>query len=505
MKTLLIIDDEYYIRVRVRKCIDWEALGFGEILDCANGQEALALMTEHPVDLVVADISMPVMDGLSLCEALRERQADTQIILLTGYDRFDYVKQALSYGVVEYVLKPVDGEELEKAVQKACARMKQNASLRIIQQEKRVLEHEKNRLQLELAVTLLFSDGYMGSRDTPPILADFGIREADSYAVVYVQTEKACTLPGTVWTRLAHGQVGIVEESALAQVTGALAMEPLLTAGVSALHRGTPQELHEAYREARFILAQRLITPDKRLFHYAEYQHNRLSSWPERMKAHCLALQADIRDGNARKVQADTDAALACLSQERGSVHELYVFVRWLLLEMQTSGAHGQRAWDERALFDMQAAEILQNSRSLQEVRQQLAHCIDQYMHREESAIPAAGILLVNRVHQLVRENYQDESLSPSGIAQALSMNASYLSDAFRRYGGETLSHCITRVRMEKAGELLSGSDRSLTEVMEQVGYKDPYYFSKRFKKYFGCTPTAWRAGAVKTEGDSKR
>jgi len=87
-----------------------------------------------------------------------------------------------------------------------------------------------------------------------------------------------------------------------------------------------------------------------------------------------------------------------------------------------------------------------------------------------------------------------DANLGLSAISRALSLNASYLSDAFRRFHGQTLSQYITQVRMAKARDLLLSGELSLVEVMEQVGYSDPYYFSKRFKKFYGVPPSAYKA-----------
>lgn len=82
MRSVLLVDDEYFIRVRVRKCVDWQALGFDMVADCESGREALELLEAHPFDLVVLDISMPIMDGLSLCREIRARGYDSQLVIL---------------------------------------------------------------------------------------------------------------------------------------------------------------------------------------------------------------------------------------------------------------------------------------------------------------------------------------------------------------------------------------------------------------------------------------
>ncbi len=378
MRSLLIVDDEYYIRVRVKKCVDWLALGFETVVECENGRDALALMDERPFDLVILDISMPVMDGLALCREMHEKGHRTQVIFLTGYDKFEYAKTALAYGVVDYILKPVDGEEMEKAVRKALGRMALSASIEHQMRKSEELERETKRMKTDLLFGAILSGGCLENAAVAAQMESHGIRPDARYSVMYFQAGDlpsfAALLPTGIFgleVRLAQGRVWIVEEAQPGDTVKYLSENQLLPDapfGVSLSRGGTPKQVHAAYQEA-------------------------------------------VRNFPQDRVTASD-----------------------------------------------------------------------------------AGMLLVKRVRQLVEEHYMEEDLSLSTIAQTLCLNASYLSDSFRRFGGQTLSQYITQVRMEKASELLRRGNTGLVDLMEQVGYKDPYYFSKRFKKYFGCSPTAYGA-----------
>lgn len=114
---VMIVDDEFIIRDGLLS-FKWERYGFRAIAGASDGEEALALMAEEPVDLVVTDIRMSVMDGLELSEKIQEQYPATKIVILTGYKEFDYAKRAIQAGVVEYLLKPVDLSDMEKLLSK---------------------------------------------------------------------------------------------------------------------------------------------------------------------------------------------------------------------------------------------------------------------------------------------------------------------------------------------------------------------------------------------------
>ncbi|RXZ82202.1 response regulator [Paenibacillaceae bacterium] len=106
MRNVLIVDDEKFVRISVMKCIDWHAHGFAEPRDAGNGEEALQILQREPVDIVLTDIKMPQMDGMALIKAIRDLQLDTEIIVLSCLNEFDYVRQALQLGACDYLFKP---------------------------------------------------------------------------------------------------------------------------------------------------------------------------------------------------------------------------------------------------------------------------------------------------------------------------------------------------------------------------------------------------------------
>ena len=118
MRTLLIVDDEYWIRYKLANRFDWAQFEIGKILEAANGEEALKQIESEPVDVVITDMDMPYMDGGTFMQALRERHKDIPVVVLSGYSDFHIVREAILGGAMDYILKPVKPEELYEALRR---------------------------------------------------------------------------------------------------------------------------------------------------------------------------------------------------------------------------------------------------------------------------------------------------------------------------------------------------------------------------------------------------
>lgn len=118
MYQILIVEDEFYARQRLKSCIEWEKYGFTIAEEAEDGEEALQILSEKKIDLMIADIEMPIINGIELTRKLYEQNSTVKIIFLTGYDDFSYAQNAIHYGVKEYLLKPVEEQELKKVLEK---------------------------------------------------------------------------------------------------------------------------------------------------------------------------------------------------------------------------------------------------------------------------------------------------------------------------------------------------------------------------------------------------
>lgn len=127
---LLIVDDEKNIRLGLKLGIDWAALGIGEVYAACDGIEAITLLQEHPIHIIITDVRMPGIDGLELCARVSTLYPNTQMIILSGYSEFSYAQKAVRYGASEYLLKPVKIQELSECVKRCAEKIKQQNSIR---------------------------------------------------------------------------------------------------------------------------------------------------------------------------------------------------------------------------------------------------------------------------------------------------------------------------------------------------------------------------------------
>ncbi|WP_039043070.1 response regulator [Sporosarcina sp. ZBG7A] len=125
MYTLLVVDDEPILIRGIRSFVDFDALSINEVLEAANGEEALELFKTHKPDLVLADINMPKMNGLDFASAAKALKPDVKIAMITGYDYFDYAVAALKTGVDDYVLKPVSKNDIQELLQKLIGKVQE--------------------------------------------------------------------------------------------------------------------------------------------------------------------------------------------------------------------------------------------------------------------------------------------------------------------------------------------------------------------------------------------
>src|SRR5689334_10325683 len=119
---MLIVDDEYLVRKGISETIEWTEYGIKIIGEACDGEQGLEMAMDYMPDIILTDIHMPFMNGLEFMSKLRERGSNSNIIVLSGYEEFSYVRTALQYGVIDYLLKPIDNQQLIDTVQKVAAK-----------------------------------------------------------------------------------------------------------------------------------------------------------------------------------------------------------------------------------------------------------------------------------------------------------------------------------------------------------------------------------------------
>ncbi len=488
-KKLLIADDEALICALLTRIIRFNALGLALAGTVCDGASLLrSIETERP-DIVVTDISMPGMDALEVIRRTRELGLDTVFVLISGHRQFEYAYGALKYGVEDYLLKPIDEEELNRTLEKAIARLR-GAEKRTARPEEETLPAMflSGQFLRALAERPLgweelnrrFGTHFGPGRYRLLILRGRGENActAAAEALRACCAETVCAPAGSCASALlnyAPEAEAVLFERARALAAGSLTLS--FSAAVS-----DPSALAEAREQALAGLWARLFgAPDAVL---------RFEALPAAGSAETEMLRAAVSRCR-RALTAPEDDAL------RGELGRFFALQRPLLRTRaamravqnicadtaQATGAEELRPLPEEALRTVTGAA---------ELASRLTDGLCAAAGASGRRRGAQPIKPVRLACAWVQANYSGPLTLESAAAE-VHLNAAYFSKLFKRETGKNFSEYVTELRMEKARELLRCGRMNISEVAFAVGFSDVQYFSKTFKRLVGLKPSEYR------------
>ncbi|MGG1516291.1 response regulator [Paenibacillus oryzisoli] len=526
---LLIVEDERHVRERLAEGIDWQELGIELVDAVSTGGEALAVVRSDHVDIIVTDIQMPEMSGLELAGELRRQAPYIKLIILTGYDDFEYARQGIEHGVLKYLVKPADNEEIAGAVLEAKAQREKDLreAHHLAQLESRWQEHVPH-------LKAMFYKGWLHGRyaeweldrhrrdlkleeqaglmlpvtlDMDPILAYNERFKADDRALVQFSLYtiardllegEGCAViqddDGMVVALFikppAYGEDELhsLVNQLIARLLGTVKDILKLTASAGIGSIATmPALLPLAYKHSRAALQERMV-----LGHDVAIPYRGASSGAKR-QAELGQLEKELElailSGHAERRQE----IVARLMEEGFGPDKPLAEAKEQLLRLMCLLAgivHGQ-GWTLNETLRDEYAYFESFGRLL--AREQIEEWLLRMSARIGDAITgqrkSGAQLTVEEVIRYTRERLHEEELSLYAVAGQLYVNYSYLSRTFKEVTGESFSDYVLRMRMEQAKELLA-KGLKVYDVAEQVGYKHVNYFSKSFQKYWGVKPS---------------
>ncbi|WHY22138.1 response regulator transcription factor [Paenibacillus sp. G2S3] len=514
MYSVLIVDDELAIREGLVALLDWESLGYQVVDSAANALEAKHKYELYSPDLMIVDIRMPGRDGLELVEELRALDLEMHIIILSGYADFSYAKRAITFGIDNYLLKPVDEDELRLYLE--------NLSIEL---HTRIAHHKKQAAVKEWSREMLVQSLLMDrSMQTLPIM-EVTIHEAgllwDSYQVVLIRLllqDNSDHGPSTVIkTRLTnsfeeHGwgivflldsYLGVLLQPSfqkelvrklmvqnIQEVVFEHGLECIITAGdlvntledisVSHLSALTRMKEHFFYDEPGMIGPDSMKIKKGLTVSPEEIEH-RLESVVERM-FFCM--------------DTGSSALLFTLIQETG---ELMITADYSEMAMKSryvrivSHLLNKLSLQYKELspfhsdMDEQIEQIYKHT-SLPQLQRYTATLLEYYakgIARDDMEV------FLKRMLDLIHRHY-NENLKLDTLADVFSYSSAYLGKLFKNSTGYSFNSYLDKVRMEKAKELLIQGYK-IHQAANEVGFNDVDYFREKFKKLEGVSPSDYR------------
>ncbi len=530
MYKLILVDDENEICQGLREIVPFESLGFTVVGEAGNGVEALQLCEAVEPDLIITDIRMPLMDGLTFCRRARDVLPTAQFIILSGYDDFEYARQAIEVKTMGYLLKPISSAEFIEMLRSAKASLDEEFARR--RNITRLTEYFRESLPLlrEMLLSSLLSGGVDGaSAERSAEKYDISLQAA-FYAVALLKTGENKTPDGIADDQLRLFAVRnilceVLEERRSAYSfhvfihNGMLALLLLLPSGEESLYANAVLHLEEARKTIRHYLACPLFVGVSgtctRLSDVAELGQQALTALDQSVlsgKEHVLCI-TDIQplDGQARRMDelhlrqllngmkaGETKQAQAALASLMNDCRTMYTHPKAYQTYLMELVMGFVRLVSELSLeredIDQELNQVMQGffqqCPPVDEAADQLSRLMYLLIEAINSQRTTSSLRLATVAEQYLREHYSQEDLSLEELCLYLHISPSYFSMVFKKETKKTFHQYVTELRMDKARTLLSSTDLKTAQIAEQVGLPDPSYFSYCFKKHFGFPPS---------------
>lgn len=521
---VLLADDEEEIRSGISRKIDWTSLGFRLVGEAGNGEEALELADQLRPDVVLTDIKMPFLDGLELCRRLRVSQPGARLVVFSGFDDFEYARQAMSLGVSEYILKPINAQELRQVLEKLRDQLdRQRLERRDMETLRRRYEESLPVLR-ELFYTRLLSGQLRPEQvqdraaryeiDLPPGLwtaalvhVDGDEGERDELLLLSVQSflEKHFALAGCAARVVLYGDMAallvhldredrlypLLEELERLSRLSQSYLGFRLTTGVGLVCRG-PEELDRSAEGARSALDYRVLAGGGRVIYIGDLEPQSAAD-PSFEEEDQRALSAAVKMGTREQAEAVIRELMERLRRAPLSKCDLFLLevVTCLVRLTRSGGLPVEEVFGQ----GFTGAVSVSDFSSLEELGDWLAErCgrLHDLLGRRRSD---SAWQMVERAKDYIAGHYTDEQLSVEALCAHIHLSPTYFSTLFKREVGMSFTAYVTQVRMEEAARLLRETDEKTYRIAEATGYSDPNYFSYVFKRHYGLSPSKFRAG----------
>ncbi len=533
--SIILVDDEEEVRKSIIKQIDWESAGFQVVGDAENGEDALEKIEVLEPDVVLTDIRMPYMDGLTLAEKIRQRYPSTKVVIFSGYDDFEYAQKAIKLNVTEYILKPVNVEELTSILK----RIKSNLDEEI--EEKRNVSRlrENYRKSLPIIREQFFND--MVHRRLADDLIESKLREYDipitgarKWIIAAIDVEKSDDRSKKTLSLHEEEELipisvmQIVREKlksycrfSLFQSTAEAGMVVIAALDDDNTTTGLIDVLGDICKETKRILE---VPVPIGIGHSVTGLSKIAGSYQSAVEA--LGYKAVVGSGitiyindmepvGSGKLEFDNSDESDFISAVKfGPDEKIEAVMVRISGKLESARVHyrQQQVYVFGVLntviqmiqqYDLNLEEILggeleylsvidklQKREEFGEWLLKTARKMNQAINQERDMTTRQ---VIQQAKQYIMDNYQNPDLSVEMICRHLHMSPAYFSTMFKKETGQAYIAYLTEIRLNKAVELLNKTDDKTYVIASKVGYQEQNYFSYVFKKKFGVSPTKFR------------
>lgn len=540
MLKIFLAEDEVIVRETIKRMIPWEDLGFELVGEAADGEMALPLLLRQKPDLLITDIKMPFMDGLTLAKVAKKEIPGLKVVILSGYDDFNYAKQAINIGVEDYLLKPITKNALIERLTEIRSRYEHEKTQKEYYEKfhREMQAYEKNssrdffealvsgsmdmmeiyrrseKLGLDIVAeaynVLIFTmnceEDFSGQRE------GYSEWEAESLELLeefFSENTSAMLFRCNIFSYgvLIKGQketIGENTRSCVSEIQRILDRKEQKRQWFVAA--GEPVErlsqIQKSYYSASRAFSQRYLY-DENILYYDEMASMEKknvteddSTYLQKVDVNALnpvILQKFLSNGLLEETENFVKDYFYAIGQEP---LESLVFRNYVTLNVRFSVMSFLKeiGCDTRTLEQEDTEDVLsESSKSLENAIAYAEKIISQAIALRDQNSGNKNRSILKTAVDFIDSHYMEEDMSLNKAANAANVSANHFSALFSQNMGQTFIEYLTNLRMNKAKEYLRCTSMRSSEIAGEIGYKDAHYFSYLFKKTQGMTPSDYR------------
>ena len=524
---VILVDDEEEVREAIRKRINWEEIGFTVVGTAENGEEALELAENCEPDVVMTDIQMPFMDGITLLKKLKEKIPDLRSVIFSGYDDFEYAKEAIRLESEEYILKPVDADELRSIFERIKKRLdEQIEQRRNVEQLSKYYEESRPMMKEQLIIGLL--EGRELQFDLERYQKDFDLQIESAFYCVGAfritpiaenkenldKNLMAVSLKQIVSERLkdvlvAEAFVYLDTVCVLARLKSTeqhnLFIEEMdkickiahktlganVSAGIGRTY-GNAESIHTSFLEAKDAFHYRIFVDENQALCISDVEPSApVEDYISEKQIRHIMRQVKI--GTKESLEKEIRDFIEKLKRSNINLNQLQVFYAEFMVELMRLSRGHDISIAQLGLGGVNTNEELAGFASMDDFADRLIELTQILWEKISSGRLDTTKKLAEDAKQYIADHYSESKLSVDEICSHLGVGTSYFSSVFKKETGVSFVTYLTNIRMNEAQRLLDTTDEKSYIIAGMVGYEEPNYFSYVFKKHFGVSPSKYR------------
>lgn len=526
MLKVLIVDDEAIIRLGLREKINWEELGFTIVGEASNGVQAFQLTQELKPDVVLTDMKMPVWDGIQLLKAYEEHNLTCKVIVISAYSSFQYTQSAIKHGAFDYILKPIDRDELEETLKRVKQEISSNSTDLDTQGNTTLLTSAREQFLSAFLETDLHVSDFLDSPNTDcssvciavnfPSLPNYIRQNCDNSPDFFVndllhklQAIISPPLKKDFWILPALSQKNTYVFYIILRFSSPLHFDLISIAEQIQAHLETlfcnpvslgisnvfdsSRKLNGAIAQARNALSYRPVSNSGCVILYDCIPQMYTDSLLYSTEAEHTFL-ASLEICNYEEVERNIQNLFIQIRNSTSvSFRQVYKLITNLLFLCERVLRKYNIAFDEIFSSDITSIDYIAAKGNLNDLEIWFLDVVDHILDLIASRKQANVFAIVSDIQNYI-DNHYWEDINLAFLSKKYHINKSYLSEIFKKHTGKTYVDYLSTVRLDHAANLLLENTKyKIHEVAQLVGYVDSNYFSKCFKKRFGLTPEQHR------------